>query len=848
MKYSAILVILITIILSASFASALTVSGSNYANLCQCEQVKQKMSVCSVVPGMYSVSADSVEGKWFSFAPNVIDLTKNSCADIYLFITPDCYAFSGDYKIPLNFRGPENLVKEYNLVVRQCHTADLNIISPSFSINPCESAKTKFVLKNKGAFTDEFVLLQKGLMENWAVYPQEKIVLAPFSSFEGTLELNPFCNAEPKNYPFQLIAANTMTNFGISKNISLSVLGGAPFTIGKLLGESSKYTKTLCEESDSEELFEVKSVSMRPDTISLSLLDANKSQLSQQLAALDKNIVLIDKNKSENITLSIKKSNGIKTGFIRAYSKEFDRNFDIPFEFKFENCFDATIERKSTEISQCFGKRSEEFIVKNTGTNQSTVDVSLFIDGKLVESKSLVLLKGESRSVSFIVSPNSAGSSDILARISSQSFSKDLNYKFNFENCYDLTADVSNLGTCSNLSIDYVFDVENKGTRTQVVSLSIDAPWLNISPGPFVIDANSKKAVSVKGFVPSNFSKTYKITAKSAQQEVEQSISISDLGVEKCNDFIASLSKYEIDANCCSGKLVDLDVSNTGFFNSVYTLKKAFPSWVSLSEDSFSLTPKESKRVFVYASPDANTEGVLNAKIVVVNDKNVSKELLLKINASPAKQFVDSNKILLSLNAIDINYAAGLAEIEIVVKNDSNSGFNLNNILVKDLNAVLDLNKNTYLAPGVSLAGKLFIPHDYNSSVHDANAVFVIVTSAGNFSKSKSFSLMPAGKGLTLTGFFSAYSIPFVEVLLVVLLVLVLLAIRSRLSKRKGKGSEGNAAGPAVDLKNSDSEPKTSSYLKKNSPNQKKTSQKEKIESKETEKVSVKTELPAKAS
>ncbi len=784
------LVLLVALLLLSSIVFSLTVSGANYANLCQCETAKQKISVCSDAPGIYSISSTSVQGKWFSFAPAVIDLTSKRCEDVFVFITPDCYALAGDYKVPLSISGPESIVKDYDLVVRQCHKADLNIIQTSLLASPCSNAKTRFVLKNTGSFGDEFVLVQKGLADNWATYPQEKIVLAPFSSFEGELSVTPFCNAEAKNYSFELSAINTKTNFSVSKSLSLSVPDTAPFSVGKLFGESKSYKKTLCEESDFEEYFEVSSVSMRSDKVMLSLLDSNKAPLLDEVAQFDKNFVLIDKNKSEGVSLLIKRSAGTKTGFIRAYSFEYDKNFDIPFEFVFENCFDASIERKSSEVSQCFSNRSEDFIVKNTGTKQSTVSVEFFIDGRSAGTKELVLLKGESKSVSFLVYPSVSKKSLFEARIFSQYFSKDINYDFEFENCFDLSADVSNIGTCPSLTIDYVFDVKNNGTKPQTVTLSINAPWLDVSPGPFEIDANATKSVSLKGTVPSNFENAYEIKIKSSQQELLQSFNVSDLGSEACHSFSAVLSKNEIDSNCCSGKLVDLNVTNTGFFSSGYSIKSIYPSWVYLSEDSFSLDPKESRRVFVYASPDANANGVIDAEIAVLNDFNVSKSLALRINVKNSSGFIDSNDVIVKISAVDVNYSSGLTELEFVLLNKSMSGFTLNGVsLITDSNAFLIIDKNAYIAPDSNITGALFVPIDLNSSKNEADAIFMISTSAGVFKKAESFSLLPSSKGLTMTAFFSAYSMPFVEVLLVLLLVLVLLALRSRLSKSK-KGGE----------------------------------------------------------
>ncbi|MCX6803263.1 MAG: hypothetical protein NTY48_01690 [Candidatus Diapherotrites archaeon] len=327
------------------------------------------------------------------------------------------------------------------------------------------------------------------------------------------------------------------------------------------------------------------------------------------------------------------------------------------------------------------------------------------------------------------------------------------------------------------------------------LDVSTNAPWLVVSPSSIVIDANSRESLNIKGLPTGIIASTYSIFAQSPDLTVSKSIAVSKLGDGVCHGFSAVPSVTSIDLTCCTGKVLEVNIKNTGFFNQEFKLSRVSPSWVSFSEESFSLLPNTEKKVFVYFSPDSNSAGAQTAVILVSNDNNVSVFVSVDLNVSSAKNFVIEKNLSLSTsvldtstNLLDTSSALGKIFLNIILRNDSNSGFVVNSILVKpvngsiDFNAVVDFNKGVIVPAGKDFNAILVITFDSNKiKPKDFNAVFVFETSAGVFTKIQLVSLEKTPQSFSITGMFLAYSAPITAILFFGLLVLILLALRRRI-------------------------------------------------------------------
>ncbi|MCX6803264.1 MAG: hypothetical protein NTY48_01695 [Candidatus Diapherotrites archaeon] len=390
-----------------SFAQAASITSINESFLCQCDTIKQSFSVCADAGGAYSLKAEGQNSNWITFAPSNFNLDAGECMNVYLFSTPSCYSHSGDYNYSIVLSGQESAKTNYKISVIQCHTIGFSAVESSASVNPCDSVYYNFSITNTGKFSDEFVLRQNGLPNDWVSYSREKFVLNPGQSLNSMLKVSPVCSADANIYNFSISAMNTMTNASSSVDLSLQVENYIPFELLDLFNSAGNtFSQKSCEEFDKNIVLNLKNVSNRADTYTIDLLDLNQNIAGKDIGYFGQNTVLVPAGGNIDLNLVIAKHiAGTKQGFLRVHSKEYSKDYTVPFEFVFENCYDFSITRVNPVNKACLNKRLEEFDIANTGSEPLDLNFALFVDNNITESKSLSLGVMESEHVSFQVNP-----------------------------------------------------------------------------------------------------------------------------------------------------------------------------------------------------------------------------------------------------------------------------------------------------------------------------------------------------------------------------------------------------------------------------------------------------------
>ncbi|MFA6399520.1 MAG: hypothetical protein WCW44_04090, partial [archaeon] len=338
-----------------------------------------------------------------------------------------------------------------------------------------------------------------------------------------------------------------------------------------------------------------------------------------------------------------------------------------------------------------------------------------------------------------------------------------------------------NILVCKEGVVNQTFSFTNSGTATQNFKLSIDSNWLYFTQSEVLISGKETKTVSLVGSVPKEYALSQTITAQSIAGTLSKTVSVVTIPELECHDMNFAIQNT-IDANCCDGTIVPLIVTNTGYFAQEIAVRAVVPPWVTLSEDSLSLLPKENKLLYVYVSPPAGTEGDYNATITISNDANITKEIKFVVRARGAScSLVVGADVNVNNTVSDTKvFTRKEVTVEFVVSNDSNVGFNVTNIAIKDMNATVDFNKGVFLLPGETTVVKLTTMFGEGIEPSDKNVSLTIETSAGTFEKSQLISFSgKENEPLGITGWFSAYTAPIVGLLLLVLLILVVLALVS---------------------------------------------------------------------
>jgi uncharacterized membrane protein len=273
------------------------------------------------------------------------------------------------------------------------------------------------------------------------------------------------------------------------------------------------------------------------------------------------------------------------------------------------------------------------------------------------------------------------------------------------------------------------------------------------------------------------------------QTDISTNIFFEMNALEECYSFKADYVQDFLDINCCQGKIVDLNITNTGYFASRYDLKKLAPEWVDFSDTNIIIASGETKTVYVYFHPPAGTSGQIKSKILITPQRGTEKEVLFDLNVFGGYCGLAYSVDLNVENNVSTTEEFTRKEITVdfVVKNDSNFGFTVSNISVKDFNSTADFNKGIFLQPGESTTTKIKIMFSENQVVEDQEVTVLVDTSVGQFEKKQfvKFSDATTAEG-GITGFFGQYVAPIAGlILLLVLLVILLVVSGSAKGKKK---------------------------------------------------------------
>ena len=781
-----ILGVVFVILLALSFASAVSVNGSFYSKSCQCETMKQKYTVCANTTGVYSVSVSGEASKWVSIAPNALSISAGACAEFYLFITPECYANAGTYKPRIIVSGPEDSNDSMEIVVQQCHTFDFDVTPKYNSSNPCVENAFNIYAKNTSKFRDEFFLVQSGLPAEWPNYSQEKIILNPNEEMRTQLKVKSSCDAKAGNYGFNLTMANTRTNVSKSVSLSQGINKYSPFSISDLFA-SSYYNAKSCEEFDKNIIFTATNLSDRNDEITLYLLDSNYNALSEDIAYFENDDFALNVGSPVQVSFIMNKMPAQTIPVIlRAHSRNYNIDLETTLNLIYENCYDLRIAKSLGDSNSCVASSIQGFTITNSGTQQVDANVSLNEGSLVLETKSVSLGAKSSQEVSFVISPSATGKKQYVVSAVSVFAQTDTNFAYTFENCFESSLQVDDILVCKRGTVSQKFKLVNSGTKEQKFHISIDSNWLYFARSELTVAGGQTAEFLLLGFVPLDYASSQKITVESNEEKLSESVEVITLDNEECNDINYSIQKV-VDANCCDGQVISLILGNNGYFDQYIGVKAVVPPWITISDANIYLLPNQTGVVYVYLSPPAGANGDYNALISISNDRNVLREanFLVHVSGTNCGPALNANLNVSNSVSNTESFTRNEVTLDLKITNDSNVGFNVNEVVIQDYNASVDFNKSTFLKTGESLTAKITVRFKEDQKIEDSNVSILIKTSAGDFTKTQFLRFSDAEpQGLSITGWFSAFNLPIIGLLLLILLVLVVLALRSSTSKK----------------------------------------------------------------
>ncbi len=775
-----ILISIIIVLLLTTIASALTITGDNTLSMCQCETVSKVYNVCATQAGNYAISFEGSAEQWVKVAPQSISLNAGQCKDVYVFVTPECYATSGNFSFNLNVSGIKNATKNISVFVEQCHTFNYTITPTSNTSKPCEPNYFNIYIKNTGKFSDEFTLMQTGLDDSWVTYPRETFVLGPNGELNTTLEVKSLCSASAGNYNFSLALSNTQTNASQSKNLSQEIISFTPIT------SNLSASQVVCSENGKDINISITNVSLMEDNLSFSISDKN-------FLSLNKSNLILNPSETQNIILSILPTTPQDTNFVFSiYSNNYKKEYVVNVDLSMEDCYNVSLVRKESQTNYCLGNNTQTFIVSNNGTKNVNVIVSA--EGISTEDVLVGIPTKTSKEVAlnFVAEE---GTKNIKVTAGTDYSQSSINYDLVFENCYGAELLVPSIETCAGVETIQKVILKNNGTKTQNFELSTNAIWIEINDSEVSVDANSEKEIDLVINAPQEITETYSIKAESDNATLERTLSVVLLNENVCYGFNVQKNIEVIDVNCCSGEITEMLIKNTGQFTQELSLEKIAPDWVSFSHTEIVLGNGEEKIVYVYFSPPAGTNGVVQAKINISNQKNINQEIDFNLNV-----FGGNCGVALTAD-LDVNNDVTLTkiftrkevDIEFLVKNDSNVGFNILDIMVTEFpNSEVEFEKGIFLEPNQSTKARITLSFLENYEPQNQEVEVKIVTSVGDFTKKQYLALSdnnaPIYDEVAITGFLTQFVAPAAGILLlIIILVVIILVVGKKQKKTKIK-------------------------------------------------------------
>jgi uncharacterized membrane protein len=799
-KFILMSAIFLVMVLATTSAAAIT--GSNALEMCQCETVKETYSVCADSAGTYNVTANGSASNWLSIAPTTLNLNAGECEDVFVFVTPECYATSGTFNATLNVNGNETATKDVAVRVKQCHTFDYAVTPVTNASKACEEKTYEIYVRNTGKFNDAFVLNQSGIDDSWAEYSSNKFILIPGEVLNTTLVVKSSCDAQAENYPFALELSNTKTNASETENLNYTI------TDFDSLTTTFPANVITCAELGDSTTFYIKNASDKADEFTLTLE-------APEAITLSTNTLSLAEGEIGEIVLTVNPTEPL-TGFIglTIHSNVYGKDYAVSSELEIQDCYAHEIERVSAQTDYCIGANEEKIKVTNNGTKPSTMTVTTA--GIITETKQVTIPAKQSEVITLNFNRQEVG--DVIVTVEADSGYNKAVTDFNlaFEDCYGTQLVAPSLDVCKGKTMTRNISLTNNGTKTQTYELETNADWITLDKTSATLSTGETEQITMSLTIPQALQDNYVVKATSDNATIQRSLPVTILSEENCYSYEITQEPKQLDVNCCSGEIVELLLTNAGQFDQTIEISKEAPPWVSFSEDNVEIKEGETKSVFVYFSPPAGTNGTVISTINLENQKGFIKSIDYNLNVFGGNcgAVLGADLSVGNQVAREKIHTRKEFQVEFEIMNDSNIGFNVTDMNVDEYLAYFEFESDKYLAPEGTMTVTMTVVFEEKDVPSDPVDVNVnVLTSVGVFTRKQTidFEKLSVDEPVFgITGNFLEFVAPAAGILLLIIILAIIVIVAA---KAKPKASEPKNA-PKKEVKKTKSTKKASKKKK----------------------------------
>ncbi len=500
------IILAIALLFLIGTASALTLTGdfSLETNCAVPDKAMYTLHNDSGTTKTYTISAIgenndwiNINGVWIGETPLIVTLSNGDSEELYAFVKPkSCYVTPGEYTIVIDVSGER---KEIIVVVVESRLLELDTTPESLKVSQCEKAEFDIRVKNTGKMDETVLLDVEGLPNDWTRLSVSEMFLEEGKTKTITLEIQPDCDAEIKEYEFSIKAGLRGTSFFTIENVSFEIEDkqGINITAAEM---------NACKEKIMQKTIKVKNNGLLEDEIQLSVEEI-------YWAKVEPANLTLKAGEEKEVSIIFTKTNmekGEYTFNILAKSAKFNKETNKEISVKLQDCYNILI--TETKINgelegnskTCIGEKAAyEFALKNDGLQPITAEIAVLGIDAVVSQKNVEIANGKTATVKveIDIAGEQTGEKVFTLQIKGENFSMQRDYTLTAEDCYGFNVDWDGLNEEIELDANcksepFTIKAVNTGTKSQNVVVSVSgAEWIYFEPTQTGIEAGAEQEI-----------------------------------------------------------------------------------------------------------------------------------------------------------------------------------------------------------------------------------------------------------------------------------------------------------------------------------------------------------------
>ncbi len=480
---------------------------------------------------------------------------------------------------------------------------------------PCKTTLVLGEIVNNENIPQEFRVVAD---KEWVTVAPNTFKLGPFERENIYVYITPFCNIDAGDYVVKITVEGVDagdSKIKIEKEIKVKVL---PCHVLSLEALPSRIEG--CAGDSVEINLSVKNLGISPENV---IITSNYGRLSEEK-------VMLDAGDEKSVQLAVPLDPDMKEVVIQATSASSYASASIIIPSGVINCYRVELKSEEEVIYGCARTPTKAvFAVENTGLKEDAYAITVS-EGK-TNTSWLKLKPGETGYFEIELYKEKEGEYEVKVSADSTHAHDEKSLKFVIRDCSGVAVVVlpKEAEICADETKDFLVAVKNIGVSTEKFELEANVGELaeteqEIAPGDvwatkLMIDA---RELSVGENVVSASVKN----RKNDKQEVRVLVHSMD----ECYGFNISVDKTAVRMDETRGYLVELEIKNTGLKKMKFHIDYKAPAWVMVNPEELEIDSGESKKVFVYATPEYNlSDGVYEVGLTVRNEKDMKASTVI---------------------------------------------------------------------------------------------------------------------------------------------------------------------------------------------------------------------------